>query len=190
MIRDQAEIFLAGQTTAIPLAQLIKIMDLQNDDTMETLILVIGTNDVSRNPVTPEVKWELLLVCVLNELKEKYRSRLVVLCTIPLSLDAGSSIAEFINGIETRWIEMVRKLIAEIPDELKVMDFENALQMVDHRALTRSGTHFNTQQGKHWIKKSKKIFDIGNFKQLFNFLVFGSSDNYPTLSFSNLGNCK
>ena len=141
-------------------------MDLQNDDTMETLILVIGTNDVSRNPVTPKVKWEPLLVCVLNELKEKYRSRLVVLRTIPLCLDAGSSIAEFINGIETRWIEMVRKLIAEIPDELRVMDFENALQMVDHRALTRNGTHFNTQQGKHWIKKIEK-----------KFLISGTSNN-------------
>ena len=41
---------------------------------------MLGTNDVSRAPVTLEGKWEPLLVCLLNELKEKSRPRLVVLC--------------------------------------------------------------------------------------------------------------
>ena len=45
-------------------------MKLQNDYRVDTLIVMIGTNDVSRNPVTPEVKWESLLICLLTELKE------------------------------------------------------------------------------------------------------------------------
>ena len=77
---------------------MIKMMELQKDDRFDTLILMIGTNDVSRNPVTPEEKWEPLLVCLLNELKEKYKPRLVALCTIPLNPDAGSPIGDLMNG--------------------------------------------------------------------------------------------
>ena len=51
-------------------SDLSKRMKLQNDYRVDTLIVMIGTNDVSRNPVTPEVKWESLLICLLTELKE------------------------------------------------------------------------------------------------------------------------
>ena len=65
------------------MAHVIKLMELQNEDRVDTLTLMRGTNVVSRNPVTPEAKWESLLICLLNELKEKYRPRIVVLCTRP-----------------------------------------------------------------------------------------------------------
>ena len=75
LVMDLTEIALVDQTTAISfrgasVAQLIKMMELQNGDWVDTLILIIVTSDVSRNPVTPEAKWEPLLVCLLNELKE------------------------------------------------------------------------------------------------------------------------
>ena len=42
-------------------------------------------------------------------------------------------------------------LKAEIPNELRLMDLENALRMVDHRALARDMINFNTQRGIQWI---------------------------------------
>ena len=77
LVRDLKEILVVGQTAVISfggvsVTQFIKMMELQNDDSVDTLTLMIGTNDVLRNPVTPETKWELLLICLLNELKEKY----------------------------------------------------------------------------------------------------------------------
>ena len=55
LVRDLTEILVVGQTTAISfggasVAQVIKMMELQNDDRVDTLILMIGTNDLSRNP--------------------------------------------------------------------------------------------------------------------------------------------
>ena len=94
-----------------------------------------GTNEVSRNLVNPEVKWESLLICLLNKLKEKYRQGVVCLCTIPRNTDAGLPIAD----------------LTENPNELRLMDFKNALRMLDHGALTRDGIHFNTQPGIQWI---------------------------------------
>ena len=75
LVRDLNEIFVSGQTTVLSfggasVVQVIKIMEFQSEDQFDTLVIMLGTNDVSRVPVTPEYKWEPLLVCLLNELKE------------------------------------------------------------------------------------------------------------------------
>ena len=117
LVRDLKNILVVRQTAVISfggasMVQVIKMMELQIGDRVGTLTLMIGTNDDSRNPVTPEAKWEPLLICLLNELKEKYRSRIVCLCTIPLSPDAGSPITNFMNGNATQWNTMIRNTIA------------------------------------------------------------------------------
>ena len=83
-MRDLNEIFVYGQTTALSfggasVAQVIKMMEFTSEDYLDTLVIILGTNDVSRAPVTPESKWEPLFVCLLNELKEKYITRIMVL---------------------------------------------------------------------------------------------------------------
>ena len=156
LVRDLNEIFVYGQTTTLSfggasVAQVIKMMEFQSEDHLDTLVIMLGTNDVSRAPVTPESKWEPLLVCPLNELKEKYRPTIVVLCTIPHNPMVGTTMAEFMNGNVTQWNEMIRSLVRNNPGELRLLDLENMLRMIDHIALTRDGIHFNTQQGRHWI---------------------------------------
>ena len=90
-------------------------------------------------------------VCLLNVLKEKYRPRLVVLCTILQIPMVGTLVVDFINGNVTRWNELTRGLVRNNPGELRLMDLENKLRMIDHVALTRDGMYFNTQQGRRWI---------------------------------------
>ena len=155
-VRDLNEIFVNGQTTILSfggasVAQVIKMMEFQSEDHLDTLIIMLGTNDVSRAPVTSESKWEPLLVCLLDELKEKYRPKLVILCTIPPNPLVGTIVADFMNGNVTRWNEMTRSLVRNNPGELRLLDLENMLRMIDHIALTRDGVHFNTQRGRHWI---------------------------------------
>ena len=43
------------------------------------------------------------------------------------------------------------KLPTENPNELRLMDVESTLSMVDHGALRRDGIDFNTQPGIKWI---------------------------------------
>ena len=156
LVRDLNEIFVYGQTTTLSfggasVAQVIKMMEFQSEDHLDTLVIMLGTNDVSRAPVTPESKWEPLLVCLLNELKQKYRPRFVVLCTIPQNPLVGTTVADFMNGNVTRWNEMIRNLVGNNPGELRLLDLENMLRMIDHIALTRDGIHFNTQRGRHLV---------------------------------------
>ena len=156
LVRDLNDIFVNGQTTVLSfggasVAQVIKMMEFQGEDHLDSSVIMLGTNDILWAPVTPEGKWEPLLICLLNELKEKYRHRLVVLCTIPQYPELSTPVADFMNGNVTRWNEMTRSLVRSIPSELRLMDLENMLRMIDHLALTRDGIHFNTQQGIRWI---------------------------------------
>ena len=75
----------------------------------------------------------------------------MVLCTIPQNPMVATVVEDFMNGNVTRWNEMIRSLVRNNPGELRLLDLENMLRMIDHIALTRDGIHFNTQQGKHWI---------------------------------------
>ena len=133
------------------MAQVIKMTEFQGEDHLDTLVVMLGTYDVSRFPVTPDGKWEPLLVCLLNELKEKYRPRPVVLCTIPQNPKVGTPVAYFMNGNVTRWNDMTSSLVRSNPSELRLMNLENMLRMTDHLALIRDGIHFDTQQGRRWI---------------------------------------
>ena len=120
LVVDLNEIFAYGQTTALSsggasVAQVIKMMEFQSEDYLDTLVIMLGTNDVSRAPVIPEGKWEPLLACLLNELKEKYRPRHVAMCTIPQNPIVGTLVADFMNGNVTRWNEMTRGLVRNNP---------------------------------------------------------------------------
>ena len=59
--------------------------------------------------------------------------------------------ADFMNGNVTRWNDLTRSLVRSNPSELRLMDPQNMLRMIDHLALTRDGIHFNTQHGRSWI---------------------------------------
>ena len=80
------------------MARVIKMMESQSEDQQDTLIVMLDTNDISRTLVTPESRWEPLVVCLLNELKEKHKPRLEMLCTIPQNPEVGTPVADFVNG--------------------------------------------------------------------------------------------
>ena len=100
-------------------------------------MIMIGNKDIPRAPLTPETRWEPLLVCLLNEMKEKYKPTLVVLFTVSQNQDVGIPVFNFMNGSVARWNEMIRNLVRSIPDELRLMDRESTLRMTDHLALIR-----------------------------------------------------
>ena len=64
---DLNEIFVSDQTTVLSfgvasVAEAIEMKEFQNEDQLDTLMIMLGTNDISRAPVTPERRWEPLLV--------------------------------------------------------------------------------------------------------------------------------
>ena len=120
----------------------------QSEDQLDTIVIMLGTNDLSRVPVTPVGDYEPLLVCFLNELKEKYKRRLVLLGTIPQNTEVGRPKADLMTGNVTQWNDLTRNLMRSNPSELRLMDLENTLRMTDYLPLTKDGIHFNTPQGR------------------------------------------
>ena len=61
LVRDLNEIFVNGQTTVLSfggasVAQVIKMMEFQGKNYIDTLVIMLAANDASRVPVTPEGK--------------------------------------------------------------------------------------------------------------------------------------
>ena len=61
LVRDLNEIFVSGQTTVlsfrgVSVAQVIRMMEFQGEDHLDTLVIMLGTNDLLRALVTPEGK--------------------------------------------------------------------------------------------------------------------------------------
>ena len=104
LIRDLTETLVVDQTIAISFGG------------ASTLILMIGQMMFRETQSAPKLKWEPLLVCLLNELKKQYRQRLMVMNIIRLNPDAGLPIAHFMNGNVTRSNTMVWSLIVERSD--------------------------------------------------------------------------
>ena len=68
---------------------------------------------------------------LLNELKEKNKTRIVVLCTVLQNPEKGTPVADFMN--------VIRSLIRSNPGELRLMHLENTLRMSDHLTPNSDG---------------------------------------------------
>ena len=118
MVKDLVEVFASDRTTAVSfagasVAQVIKMMELHDEDELSTLI--IGTKDISNVTFTPETSWGPFIVCLL---KDKKKPRLVVLCTVSLSSDVETPVADFMKGNVARLNEMLSNLVRRYPEEI------------------------------------------------------------------------
>ena len=69
--------------------------EFQGEEKVLTVIVMLGTNDNSRSPITHESKWDHLINCLLNELQEIVKSKILVLCSVLLKQEVGVLVAEF-----------------------------------------------------------------------------------------------
>ena len=50
---------------------MIEMKELQSEDQLDKPTIMKHTSDTSRAPFNPENRWDFLLICLLNELKQK-----------------------------------------------------------------------------------------------------------------------
>ena len=46
---------------------------------------------------------------------------------------------------------MIRRLVRNNPGDVRFIDLENTVQIIDHRALNRDEIYLKTQHGRLWI---------------------------------------
>ena len=149
LLRELNEIFVNGQTfvllfEVVSVAQAIKMMEFQNVDQLDK-VDDISTGRHLKDSNCSREQVGTLLVCLLSEVKQKYKQGLVVLWAIPQNPELGPPVADFMNGNVNRWNEIIRNLVRSNPDELRLIDLENTL------SVTRDRIPFNTLQELRWI---------------------------------------
>ena len=72
-------------------AQLYRMVELMNPGKIVDIMVLIGTNNLSRSSDTEEAQWESLLVCLFTTLWQKFQCAVLTVCTIPTTKRTLSS---------------------------------------------------------------------------------------------------
>ena len=67
------------------IAQLFQMVELMNPGRNPKIMILIGTNNVSRGSDEEEAQWESLMVCLLTSLWQKFNCAVLTICTVPTS---------------------------------------------------------------------------------------------------------
>ena len=67
------------------IAQLFRMVELVNPGRIPDIMILIGTNNVSRGSDEEEARWESMMVCLFTTLWQKLSCAVLTVCTVPMS---------------------------------------------------------------------------------------------------------
>ena len=67
------------------IAQLFRMVELMNPARIPNIMILIGTNNVSRGSDEEEAQWESMMVCLFTTLWQKFKCGVLTICTVPMS---------------------------------------------------------------------------------------------------------
>ena len=70
---------------------LYRIVELKNPGRTVDIMILIGTNNVSRSSDSEKAQWEAILVCLFTTERQKFQCAILTVCTIPISTRTQSS---------------------------------------------------------------------------------------------------
>ena len=67
------------------IAQLFRMVELMNPGRIPHVMILAGTNNISRSSDEEEALWELMMVCLFTTLWQKFNCTVLTVCTVPMS---------------------------------------------------------------------------------------------------------
>ena len=117
------------------------------------IMVLIGTNNVSRGSDEEEAQWESMMVCLFTTLWQKFKSAVLTVCTVPMSTKTLTSTGRrHIKGV-IRWNNILRNLASRNARLMILMDIEHELRALDQARLTTDGIHFDSFKGQAWMNR-------------------------------------
>ena len=168
------------------IAQLFRMVELMNPGRIPDIMILIGTNNVSRGSDEEEAQWESMMVCLFTTLWQKFKSAVLTVCTVPMSTRTLKSTGRRHNEGVIRWNNILRKLARRNAGRVILMDIEYELRAMDQASLTTDGVHFDSIEGQACMNRvfqerldemEVKLFDMGVLKK-------EETTNEPALSTS------
>ena len=156
------------------IAQLFRMVKLMNPGRIPNILILIGTNNVSRGSDEEEAQWESMMVCLFTTLLQKFKCAVLTVCTVPMSTETLTSTGRRHNEVVIRWNKILRNLASRNVGRMILIDIEHELRAMDQARLTTDGIHFGSIEGQAWLNRvfqerldemEVELFDTGVLKK-------------------------
>ena len=139
-----------GGTT---IAQLYRMVELMNPGRIPNVMILVGTNNISRGSDEEEALWESMMVCLFTTLWQKFNCAVLTVCTVPMNTRSLTPTGRRHNEGVVRWNNILRNLASRNAGRIVLMDIEHELRAMDQARLTTGGIHFDSIEGQDWFNR-------------------------------------
>ena len=156
------------------IAQLYRMVELMNPGRIPNVMILVGTNDISRGSDEQEALWESMMVCLFTTLWQKFNCAVLTVCTVPMNTRSLTAAGRRHNEGVVRWNNILRNLASRNAERMILMDIEHELRAMDQAILTTDGIHFDSIEGQAWLNRvfqerldelEAELFDTGVLKE-------------------------
>ena len=135
------------------IAQLYRMVELMNPGRIPNVMILVGTNDISRGSDEQEALWESMMVCLFTTLWQKFNCAVLTVCTVPMNTRSLTAAGRRHNEGVVRWNNILRNLASRNAGRMILMDIEHELRAMDQARLTTDGIHFDSIEGQAWLNR-------------------------------------
>ena len=133
------------------IAQLYRMVELMNPGRIPNVMILVGTNHISRGSDEQEALWESMMVCLLTTLWQKFSCAVLTVRTVPMNTRSLTASGRRHNEGVVRWDNILRNLASRNAGRMILMDIEHELRAMDQARLTTDGIHFDSIEGQAWL---------------------------------------
>ena len=132
------------------IAQLFLMVELINAGRIPHVMILVGTNNISRSSDEEEALWESMMVCLFTTLWQKFNCAVLTVCTVPMNTRTLTATGRRQNEGVIRWNNILRNLASQNTGRMILMDIEHELRAMDQARQTTDGIHFDSIEGQAW----------------------------------------
>ena len=152
-------------------AQLYRVVELMNPGRIPNVMMLVGTNGISRGSDEQEALWESMMVCLFTTLWQKFNCEVLTVCTVPMNT---RSLPRRHNEGVVRWNNILRNLASRNAGRMILMDIEHELRAMYQARLTTDGIQLDSIEGQAWLNRvfqerldelEAELFDTGVLKE-------------------------
>ena len=130
------------------IAQLFRMVELINPGRIPNIMILKGTNNVSRGSDEEEAKWESMMVCLFTTFWQKFKCAILIVCTVRMSTKTLTATGRRHNEGVIRWNNVMSNLASRNAVRMIVMDIKHEPRAMDQARLTTDGIHFDSIEGE------------------------------------------
>ena len=156
------------------IAQLYRMVELMNPGRIPNVMILVGTNNISRGSDEQEALWESMMVCLFTTLWQKFNCAGLTVCTVPMNARSLTATGRRLNEGVVRWNYILRNLASRNAGRMILMDIEHELRAMDRSRLTTDGIHIDSIERQAWLNRvfqerldelEVELFDTGVLKE-------------------------